>query len=203
MLSSSSSSSSSQTQTSLRRRRNHRSFYTSSVVMTMTMMMMMMLLSSTSNTFRSGGGGGVVVTALNFPTPQPTDEPGVFCLICKGGDMSMGTGSISGFLCQDLDMMGRERMFDQERCVELQTRAAQDDDPCGCHPSTPSTYMIFLFEGGEKRMCCCFVVFLFTSSFYVCARSEISNPPPKTADLLYGTILLTKHMSYCSCSSFL
>ena len=52
--------------------------------------------------------------------------------------MSMGTGSISGFLCQDLDMMGRERMFDQERCVELQTRAAQEDDPCGCHPSTPS-----------------------------------------------------------------
>mmetsp|Transcript_44881 Transcript_44881/g.108924 ORF Transcript_44881/g.108924 Transcript_44881/m.108924 type:complete len:867 (+) Transcript_44881:369-2969(+) len=94
-----------------------------------TVMMMMMTMTTTSNPS--------FVSALNFPTPQPTEQEGVFCLICKGGDMSMGTGSISGFLCQDLDMMGRERMFTQERCVELQTRAAQDDDPCGCHPSSP------------------------------------------------------------------
>lgn len=111
-----------------------RSVSCASVVAVLAVVMVMMMMAGSSS-FPS--------VMASLPTPQPTEEK-VFCLICKTGTMTMGTGSISGSLCQDLDMMGRESMFTQERCVELQTRAAQPDDPCGCHP-TPGTSPIHAF----------------------------------------------------------
>ena len=72
---------------------------------------------------------GGVTTA----SPQPTDgPPGVFCLICPNGNMATGTGLLGSMLCQDVDTMARDSLLTDEECLAAQTRAAQDDDPCGC-----------------------------------------------------------------------
>ena len=66
-------------------------------------------------------------------TPQPTDAPpGVFCLVCPNGNMATGTGLLGSMQCQDVDNMARESQLTDEECLAAQTRAAQDDDPCGC-----------------------------------------------------------------------
>jgi hypothetical protein len=76
---------------------------------------------------------------VNPPTsnlPKPTDL--VYCLICPNGNKPTGTDSISGFQCQDLDELGRARTFTFSQCTELQLRAIQPDDKCGCGFQTPN-----------------------------------------------------------------
>jgi hypothetical protein len=66
-------------------------------------------------------------------THAPTAAPEtVFCLVCPMGQMTMGTGSLGGMQCQDVDMMGRNSELTESECLAAQIRAAQEDDPCGC-----------------------------------------------------------------------
>mmetsp|Transcript_26831 Transcript_26831/g.63993 ORF Transcript_26831/g.63993 Transcript_26831/m.63993 type:complete len:666 (+) Transcript_26831:376-2373(+) len=84
-----------------------------------------------------------VVRADNPPVPAPVPsptEPTLFCNICPNGAQAMGTGSVGGSSCQDLDMQGRASEFTFLQCLDIQNGAARSDDPCGCgllHP-TPS-----------------------------------------------------------------
>jgi len=72
-------------------------------------------------------------------TPQPTDPaPGVYCLICPNGNMATGLGVLGSMLCQDVDTMARMSELTDEECLAAQTRAAQDDDPCGCSGGAPA-----------------------------------------------------------------
>lgn len=76
-------------------------------------------------------------------SPAPTDAPEtVFCLICPEGTRAMGTGSIGGMQCQDVDMMGRNSELTESECLAAQTRAAQEDDPCLCMPMTAGTFCL-------------------------------------------------------------
>mmetsp|Transcript_8162 Transcript_8162/g.20530 ORF Transcript_8162/g.20530 Transcript_8162/m.20530 type:complete len:778 (+) Transcript_8162:371-2704(+) len=71
-------------------------------------------------------------------TPAPTAFEGVYCLICPNGNRATGTNFLGTVQCQDADKMGRDRMFDESQCLAAQTRAAQDDDVCGCIPPSPA-----------------------------------------------------------------
>mmetsp|Transcript_37795 Transcript_37795/g.91943 ORF Transcript_37795/g.91943 Transcript_37795/m.91943 type:complete len:507 (+) Transcript_37795:314-1834(+) len=77
--------------------------------------------------------------AVVTPTPTPEPPPGVFCLICPNGNMVTGLGILGSMLCQDVDGMARRSELTDEECLAAQTRAAQDDDPCGCGPAAPGT----------------------------------------------------------------
>mmetsp|Transcript_39363 Transcript_39363/g.95211 ORF Transcript_39363/g.95211 Transcript_39363/m.95211 type:complete len:780 (+) Transcript_39363:297-2636(+) len=70
-------------------------------------------------------------------TSAPTSFEGVYCLLCPLGNEATGTGSVGSEQCQDIDMMGRNRQLSVDECLAVQTRAAQDDDPCGC--ATPTS----------------------------------------------------------------
>ena len=81
------------------------------------------------------------------PVPSPT-EPTLFCNICPNGAQAMGTGSIGGSSCQDLDRQGRNSELTFLQCLDVQNGAARSDDPCGCgllHP-TPSTFLHFRID---------------------------------------------------------
>ena len=73
-------------------------------------------------------------------TPAPTAFEGVYCLICPNGNRATGTNFLGTLQCQDADKMGREKKFDESQCLAAQTRAAQDDDVCGCIPPSPGKF---------------------------------------------------------------
>eukprot|EP00529_Nitzschia_sp_RCC80_P009946 CAMPEP_0113482372 /NCGR_PEP_ID=MMETSP0014_2-20120614/22884_1 /TAXON_ID=2857 /ORGANISM="Nitzschia sp." /LENGTH=761 /DNA_ID=CAMNT_0000375885 /DNA_START=1021 /DNA_END=3312 /DNA_ORIENTATION=+ /assembly_acc=CAM_ASM_000159 len=68
--------------------------------------------------------------------PSPSDK--VYCLICPNGQRPTSTDSIAGFQCQDLDELGRLRYFSFTECTDLQLRAIQPDDKCGCNTNNNS-----------------------------------------------------------------
>lgn len=78
-------------------------------------------------------------SSATVPTAAPLTDEGIFCLICPDGNMATGLGILGSMQCQDVDAMGRNKMLTSEECLAAQTRAAQDDDPCGCGP-TPGTF---------------------------------------------------------------
>jgi hypothetical protein len=88
------------------------------------------------------------VLAQGSPVPSPT-EPTVFCNICPNGAQAMGTGSIGGSSCQDLDLQGRNSEFTFLQCLDVQNGAARGDDPCGCGLVGPTNRTFKI----ERRIC--------------------------------------------------
>jgi hypothetical protein len=100
--------------------------------------------SSSSSTFR------FLVNAQDAADADAdADGDKVFCTVCSNGNVVVGSGSIGGRLCQDLDAEGRSDLYTREECNIIQSAASvAADDPCGCNditvPPTPNPTVLRL-----------------------------------------------------------
>lgn len=77
-------------------------------------------------------------TAANETIILHAGQGTVFCNICPNGEQAMGTGSVGGRLCLDLDILGRAEQLTFLECLDIQNGASIPTDPCGCgllHPT--------------------------------------------------------------------
>jgi hypothetical protein len=72
---------------------------------------------------------------LQIPTINP------YCPVCINGNRAMGSQSIGGLQCQQIDNIGRARQWTAGECTWYQGLANSPDDPCECADPTKKPTM--------------------------------------------------------------
>eukprot|EP00529_Nitzschia_sp_RCC80_P007303 CAMPEP_0113473290 /NCGR_PEP_ID=MMETSP0014_2-20120614/17969_1 /TAXON_ID=2857 /ORGANISM="Nitzschia sp." /LENGTH=1292 /DNA_ID=CAMNT_0000366055 /DNA_START=1236 /DNA_END=5114 /DNA_ORIENTATION=+ /assembly_acc=CAM_ASM_000159 len=79
-----------------------------------------------------------VQLAEHEPKERELQIPGInpYCPVCVNGNRAMGSLSIGGLQCQQVDFLGRSRSLSAAECSWYQGLANAPDDPCECADPT-------------------------------------------------------------------